>query len=405
MVFAVDQSREAMNTAFRAKLFARISLLMLASFATACQGTRDVGPRSFQHDADGAQAPVDLHLTITADAPGLPISLASGGGVCDNYLFLADPRQQAVHQVDLRDGSRVRSFGVEAEAQGSLKSPETVVPDCRENVLFVVDAGGLLRFDLATGALIRRLPRGRDAGAALGQGLRDGDDFLVLPAIRFADRSSVNGRGSTLRGAALGYRQHVAQEDAGAPMLGLLTDECRSPSSCTRVGIDRIAGREAGWVACQAASHEVGVYSAEGELVRRIDVRSPRFLDDGSRVRAGAAVAAGINWAQRNSSVIWCGAFLQYVATVHFTFEAGAWSPGVAMKPTPFLNVHHIDGTPVVADLALSDLPVAKDHDSIYVVVYGDARSSAGERRLELQRIRMVDTDGASLDARIRGQR
>jgi hypothetical protein len=324
--------------------------------------------------------------------------------VCDGFLFLADPRQRAVHEIDLRDGSRLRSFGVDENGQGLLKSPETVVPDCSKNVLFVVDAGGLFEFDRSSGAPLRRLPRAREVGAALGQGLPDGDDFVVLPAIRFADMNSLDTRGPALRGAALGYRQHVAREDPGTSMLALLTDECRSPSSCTRVGLDRISGPEAGWVGCQAASHEVGIYSTTGALVRRIDVRSPRFLQDGSTVRADADVADGITWAQRNSSVFWCGAFLEYVATAHFTFEAGTWSPGVAMTPKAFLNVHHIDGTPVVADLALSDLPVAKDHDSIYVVVYGSARSSAGERRLELQRIRLVNPEGTGLDAPILGQ-
>ena len=374
------------------------TIAALTALLSGC-GESSEPPRTvFQHDAAGVGAPTERSFAIFATAEGPPFSLASGGGVCGGSLFLADPRQSTVHQINLSDGTRVRALGRSGPGIGALKSPETAIPDCTGNVVYVIDSGGIVVFDMTSGEFIRRRPRAQNAGAARGPGVLE-DGFVILPAIRFASMGDFGNSDRALRGSALGYRQHTVQEDDGRAVLELLSEHCRASSPCTRAALDRIRASESGWVGCQGASHEVGVFDNEGHIRRRIDIRSPMFNDDGTAVSLSAPVTRAIEWNQRNSSVMWCGAFNDVIATAHYTFEEGRWSPGVAMTPKVLLNIHHIDGTPLIADLGLRDFPVAKDADSIYVTVYGDNRNSTDMRSLELDTIRILD--GGKLNQRI----
>ncbi len=379
------------NTAAPSRTLIKTASAWLITLTLPGCGTAVESPRSaFQHDAAGKAAVTERRLQVSAGNDGPAFSLAAGSGVCNGYLFLADPRQSTVHHINLADGARIRAIGAGMTGTGSLKSPETTIPDCEGKVVYVVDSGGIVVFNMTNGEFIRRLPRASNAGAALGSGFLE-DGFLFLPAIRFASMTDFGNSEIALRGSALGYRQHAAQEDDGRSLLELISERCRASSPCTRAAIDRIRQPEIQFLGCQGASHEVGVFNAEGRVVRRIDIRSPQFRDDGTTVSGTAPVARTIEWSQRNSSVIWCGAFGDLIATAHFTFEDGDWSPGVAMKPKVLLNIHRLDGTPVIADLALRDFPVAKDSDSIYVLAYGDARNSTDNRMLELERVQVLD--------------
>ena len=135
------------------------SAVVLSLVICGCGEAVDSSRKAFQHDAAGKPASVEGPLKITAGDDGPPFSLASGGGVCAGQLFLADPRQSTVHQIDLTDGRRIRALGAEMKGVGSLKSPETAIPDCDSGVVYVVDAGGIVTFDTSNGAFIRRLPR------------------------------------------------------------------------------------------------------------------------------------------------------------------------------------------------------------------------------------------------------
>jgi hypothetical protein len=273
-----------------------------------------------------------------------------------------------------------------------------VVAACEVNTLYVAHARGIAGYDLQSGSLRKTLTKPPSAGAVFGPALYDDGD-LVLPGLWLSDKDSMTRQPASrvLRGSAIGYRQHPAKDgDTASPLLtDLLTEGCRDLSgTCTRVSLDRVTKPRAGWLACQGASDHVGVYSRTGDLTRRISVRSPGFRDDGTTVGLDAPITARIQWSQRNSSVIWCAAFGDYVATVHFTFAEGEWQPGLAMTPRPLMNVHRLDGTPLVADLALRDLPVARDEDSLYVLVYGDARRTNGGLRLEMDRVLILDSAG-----------
>lgn len=355
-------------------------------------------PPQYRELGNGQPAPVDRRLTIVAGDPdggGPPIGLASSGSICGEELYLADPRQSVVHHVRLNDGIRDRTIGQMGEGPGDLSSPETVIADCARRRLFVADRRGISQYDMDSGRFRNRIPRPSSVAPALGGGVLDGE-AVVLPGYWMADRDGWLRRSPSeaFGGASLGYR-HDLRSGRGGPLLDLLTEQCRSMSfDCLRVGLDKIDAAGAAWIGCQGDGGEVGVYDRDGHLLRRIDVRSPLFKNDGTIVPAGASIDQKIGWSQRNSTIYSCSAFGRYVATTHVTLEAGGWSPGKAMTPRVLLNVHDVDGTPLVADFALRDLPVARDHRALYVLIFGAAREANGGTRLELDRVPILDEDG-----------
>lgn len=353
------------------------------------------GSSSFQRSANRAPASI-LRTVTTRSEEGVSIGLASSSSLCGDRLFVVDPRNAVVHEIRLSDGLHLRVFGSHGDADGSLKSPETVVANCDMNIVVVQDGHNLLHYDMASGAFRGRTTRAATAGPALGFGFADGNS-VIFPGYWVTDRAFFSrDPAHALAGFSIGYRVALDGGGASNPLLQVAAEGCRSMSSnCLDVGIDRIAEPQTGWIACQGGgSAEVGVYSPTGQLERRIDVRSPLFLDDGSTTKASSAVVDKLQWHQRNSAVRFCGAFDNYVAVVHYTLEPGEWSPGKAMTPRPLLNIHQLDGTPIVADLGLRDVPIAKDAHNLYVLVYGDSRKDSGGPTLELDTIQITDSHG-----------
>ncbi|MDO8794548.1 MAG: hypothetical protein Q7J25_08020 [Vicinamibacterales bacterium] len=335
--------------------------------------------------------------TVAANTTdGTPIGLASSSALCGERLFLVDPRNAVVHEIRLSDGQRIKTFGHGGDPAGSLRSPESVIADCDGNSVVVQDGGSLLHYEMNSTAFIRRTKRAPTAGPALGFASMDGK-AAVFPGYWVTDRAALSREPAhALNGFSIGYRVDLGDSGASTPLLPLITDGCRSMSSnCLDVGIDKLAESKGGWIACQGGgSPLVGVYSTSGELQRRVDTRSPLFLDDGTTAAASATVSSKIQWHQRNSAVRFCAAFDDYIVTVHYTLEPGEWSPGKAMPPRALMNIHGLDGTPISADIALRDVPVAKDGHNLYVLVYGESRKNSGGARLELDTIQITDENG-----------
>jgi hypothetical protein len=227
----------------------------------------------------------------------------------------------------------------------------------------------------------------------LSFGLLNGDEAF-LPALWTDRYSRTNDEPTFLRGTAIGYRQSLTSGEARELLLETISDACRSISAtCTRVGIDRVLDGTNRWLGCQGQAHEVGVYSDRGKILRRIDIRSPRFTTDYSMVSIGSPVKATVAWSQRNSTVFSCMSFGDYVATIHTTFEQKEWSPGVAMTPRVHMNIHSLDGTPVVADWQLPDYPIAKTADSLFLISYAEARGTTS-KEISLLRVQVLDAVG-----------
>lgn len=365
-----------------------------AFLIAACNASPPGDPSSAE--AMPRHAPIDRTVTVTAeDAP--PMGIAMTGAVCNDELFAVDFRHATVHEVRLSDGVRVRAFGGQGEGPESLASPETAAADCENNALYVKDARGLAQFDLATGAFVRRVARDRSAfDLSLGRSFVH-DGSLVLSGYWSRTPGDLAGRPleGALYGFSLGSGVDLSGDGARRPMLDLISPACRQTgSSCfTTAGIDRLP--EGGWLGCQGNADHVGIYADDGELLRTIDIRSPRFRNDGTIARASAGRDAQLRWQQRNSVVRSCYAFGDHVVTVHHTLtgEGGTPETGGAV-PDVLMNVHRLDGTPVALDLALRDWPIAKDDTMLYVLVLGDARRTSGATRLELDLVRIVGDAG-----------
>jgi hypothetical protein len=378
----------------------RAGLISVALASAACAGgARDTaGERRYEHDAAARPASADWTLTIPAPPDGAQIGIVSPGAICDGHLFLPDPRHSFVHVVRLSDGTRVRVVGGPGDHPSALRSAEAVAVPCSagDPSMYVLDARSVAAYNRHTGEFVRRTPRPPNVGISTGGPGAYEADRVVFPALWLPNKEALreNPQESMLRGSGLGYVLNTSDLTGGGPLLPLLDERCRNPSTCSRVTIDRVRTGNGGWIACQGATHEVGVFSAAGALVRRIDARSPRFRDDGSTVAVDAPIPAKMAWLQHNSVVSWCASIGDYIATVHSTFAEGQWTPGSAMNPVPFLNLHRLDGTPILADLALNDLPIASDDASLYVLVYGEARKTPGAP-LRLERIRIIDGSGS----------
>lgn len=339
-------------------------------------------------------APVARTVAVAVpDAP--PIGIAMSGAICGETLYAVDARHAAVHEIRLADGVRARTLS----GPDVLSDPETVAADCDSGSIYVTDAEGIAVFDADTGDLRRRLDGDRRGLPALGRSFVAGDSLIVpgywSPGGVPADLASHPLEGA-LRGFSLGRRIDITGKGASEPLLDLLSPECRqSGTSCfSTAGVDRLA--DGGWIGCQGTAPLVGIYAADGALLRTIDVRSPLFRDDGTVARASAPREARLRWHQRNSVVRSCFAFGDHIVTVHYTFtgEGGTPDTGGAV-PDVLMNVHRLDGTPVALDLALRDMPVARDASHLYVLVLGDARRGVGADRVEVDVVPILDEAGA----------
>ena len=365
------------------------SMLVLAH----CSAAPGSGVRKSTAAASGLSGSGSVHVSIPSGAP--PIGRVAGGTLCGEILYVAEPRSAIVHEIDLRAGSRTRVFGMSA---GELQSPETSIADCSAGRLYVVDRYGVAEYGLQTGTLNRRFERATGAHAALGPAFLE-PGRLVLPALWFPAEVTLEGRDNAnfLEGAKIGYWQLTGESTgAGAPtsqpLLDLLDPGCRNPATpCLRVGVDRLKGSESGYVGCQGGSNQIGIYSESGHLKRRIVVQSPRFVSDGSEVKPGGLTVDSIKWGQRNSTVFSCYTFGDIVAAVHVTFDEGDWVPGRVMPTRVHLNIYKVDGTPLLSDVLIAGLPVAKDAFSLYIVSSEDA---GNEMAAEVHRVRITDADG-----------
>lgn len=344
--------------------------------------------------ANGRVVAADSVHVVTTGGGGVPIGLANSGALCGSLLYLSDPRQALVHELDLSSGQRTGVFGGRGDGPGEFSSPEAVAVDCSASRLYVADSRGVSEFDTSTGQFLGRIPKPQDTAISRGRALVD-SSFVYLPGLWLTDREGWRSQGArrALRGARLGYRQSL-ENGSATPLMELLDEDCRSVGiDCLGVSFDRIQPSR-GWVACQALSHFAGVYDADGTIVRRVDVRSPMFASDGTSVSSGASTAERVAWLQRNSVIHGCFSFGEYLVVVHAAMEERKWTRGVALSPRVLANVYRLDGEAVVVDVGFRDYPLARNEHSIFVVAYGEARATNGGDRIEVEEIRVLTATG-----------
>jgi hypothetical protein len=156
---------------------------------------------------------------------------------------------------------------------------------------------------------------------------------------------------------------------------------------CLTVNLDAVrASPGIAWIAAQKISTRVGLFDAQRRLVRTVDVRSPFFREDGRRVPQRTDLVQELAWHEDNSVIQDVAAFRDGFAVVHAIHRTRGWQP----RPIAFdvfVNVYGYDGRPLVSDIRLPDLPVARDADNLYTVSYGAAgRRPTGNHHLIIAR-------------------
>lgn len=384
---AVPTTRE--STAWHA-------LALVGLLASGLAGCGRVPQEATDRPSDAAiqesrAAPVERVIDLRTE--GEPIGLSASASVCDQWLFLADPRESTIHQFSLTDGVRWRALGGPAE----LRAPDSVAAACDQDALIVLAGTEMVVYRISSGEILSRTPRVPAAGRAVtGFSWKRS---VVFSGLWVTDRTAFTTRAPNhvLDGFRLGYRVNSREAGTAIPLLDVVTPECRVVSAeCLKVSVDAISPPTGGWVACQGGgSSLVGVYADTGQLVRHVDVRSPLFLSDGSVVAGTAPIEEKIQWQYRNSSLSYCAAFAGYIVSAHYTFEEADWQPGTALRSRAFLNIHRLDGTPIALDRRLRDRPTARSDETLYVVVSEEERPSNGGMRLELDAIRILNAAGA----------
>ena len=324
---------------------------------------------TFRHERAGHKASSDAEWRI---APGTTrIGLIVGAEICGGDAFLLDRDLGVVHRADLTQGRITATIGPSARA---LKFVTSLAADCGQRLLYVVEHTGVVVFEMDSRAETARFAKPATFVHSIGSAVLDASaralyvpglwpvadsDWLVKPVDRMFE------------GDRIGYRLDLRTGRA-APMVPAVARGCWSLGpNCLYATLDAVDGStSARWIAAHRVGSTVGVFDAELQLVRTVDVRSQLFLETGRR-NGSRRVNEMIAWNEDNSIIRRAYAFGDTLVTIHSFNRTRGWKRGKTLDFDVFMNVHTLDGAGVASDIRLPDLPVGRDATSLYVVDYG----------------------------------
>src|SRR6185436_1524441 len=107
--------------------------------------------------------------------------------------------------------------------------------------------------------------------------------------------------------------------DALVPGLTPYERRCIAAGACLTSDLDAIGdGASRGWIASTGTSTKVALYDASGKPTGSIDVRSPKFVRDGTEVAMAIKGAETYErWRGRNSVIRRVFSFDRYFVVVH----------------------------------------------------------------------------------------
>jgi hypothetical protein len=348
----------------------------------------DKGRLTFQRHHGGAHGYWDAEWTI---APTSKIGIIVSAAVCDDEAFLLDRQLALVHRVDLRRGVIVADLGAPRSDASAFREVTSLTADCRSRVLYVVDKSGVTALEIDSNRIAARFARPASFVNSIAAPALDAraqvlyvpglwptatSDWLVKPVDRMYE------------GDRLGYRLDLRTGNT-SPLVPAVERGCWSLGpNCLFASLDVVnesSGR--GWIAAHAVGMLVGVYDASMRLVRTVDVRSPMFLDSGTR-NGSQKLERMVAWNEENSILRGAYAFDNLIVSVHSFNRTRGWKPGQPTDFHVFMNVHTMEGLGVASDIRLPDLPVGRDGSSLYVVDYGPkGRRALGRDPISLLRI------------------
>ena len=241
----------------------------------------------------------------------------------------------------------------------------------------------MVTFEASTGSYLRTLAAPPDFLPTSGRIVAVAD-ALHVPGLwspgRFGYGSAP--RSEMDRDVTLGWRLPLAGGENG-PIADPIETGCISQAAaCDSIGFDRL-GSDA-WVLAQNGGTTAAILTDTGGVRHRFDIRSPRFLRDGTALTWAADVDAEMTWERTNSRIYGLYAHDDVIATVHgHQTTEDSQDPQFAM----YMNLHTAAGEGLVSDIELPDLPVGRDGRHLLVIDYGQAGRWGDADRIDLLRI------------------
>lgn len=348
-------------------------------------------PETYLVDAGGRPAIIDdvIELSWGVDErPGLILNAE----LCDGHAYLLAPSVKTVQVADLNLGRVVRRIGRPGNGPGDLRRPVSIGVDCRDKHLYVAEGpGGLLTFDLESGAYVRTLAHADEFRPSMGSRMAIADDgaSVVLAGLWPAEKGAYD-------------RQHPSQMYSRTnlglelPLSGgsnesvspALEPGCEADTTaCLRVDVQPLANG-VGWIVGQGGSTRIAVLSSERQLIRTLDVRSPQFFRDGTSARG--QVEDLMKWGETNNTIWGIYGLDDLIAVVHARHRTKNWVRGQIVQYDVFMNLYSTNGRRLVSDIRLPDLPVGHDGSHILVMDYGSAGRHPDVREIRLLRVRVA---------------
>lgn len=312
--------------------------------------------------------------------------------LCDGRAYLFAPSVKSVQVADLATRRVDGRIGRPGNGPGNLRRPVSMGIDCRNQKLYCVEGpGGILSFDLKTGEYLTTYSHPLEFRATMGSRISVSEDGtrLFLPGLWPAEKGGFDRQSRSRMYADTNLGLELALTNrTSKPMTAALERGCEAgPTACFRVDMEPLSGWS-GWVVGQGGGTRIAVFSAAGELIRTINVRSPEFLRDGSS--PGRTTEAQMKWGETNSSLWGVYVLRGMIAVIHARHATKNWREGQVVQFDVFMNLFSAEGERLVSDIRLPDLPVGHDDTHLLVIHYGPAarRSNAGEVRLLRVRVR-----------------
>ena len=324
---------------------------------------------TYVRDAAGRPAAV-AERTVLRWPPGQPVDIVGQVEVCGDRAYLLTTRLASVQVVDLERGERIGQIGRRGEGPGEFLYAVALGADCPADQLYVSEQlTGVATFEASSGTYLETPAVPSDFLATEGRILAV-SDTLYVPGLwspgRFGHGQTP--RSEMYRDVQLGWRLPL-YGGANGPVADPIETGCTGQAyACDWVGLDRL-GPDA-WVLAQGGGTTVAILSDSGAVRRRFDVRSRRFLRDGTALTWEADVRQENDWGMTNSRIYAVYAHDDVVATVHTHHLTGGV---VNIEFAVYMNLHTAAGEGLVSDIRLPALPVGRDGGHLLVIDYGEA--------------------------------
>jgi hypothetical protein len=308
---------------------------------------------------------------------------------CGSQMFLADS-QNRVFRVDL-NAATATLHPFAGEEQG-IGRPTALAVDCERQRLYVVNLGPrtVVTLNTVSGAVVSTQPFKRELYETRSAALA-GPDALYIAGLWNSDparglpRRDVD---SFFEATWLGEKLSLTDGNIEGALPPYET-RCGAAGACAYADLDRVSGAgSTAWVAAQGTSTRVALYDARGGRTATVDVTSPKFLRDGTEMPVAIGGDVIERWKSRNSIIRRVFAIGDRLVTIHTLTELGPnWQFGQQTGFSVFMNIHALDGRPLVSDVKLVDVPIGRDDANLYAVDYGAAGRRNGATDATLVRI------------------